>query len=138
MCDKCKGMDCFKNKTLHIGIGVLVAVIIAVAYLLWLFVVDNDKLFGTEESATSIPETITSNTFNTSSIVNIIASSEPVSLRKPLYVGIMTMERYIRTRAVMCNKTWGQSSAISKLQLFASLPNDHEMVEHADVVNIPG
>ena len=138
MCDKCKGFGCFKNKALQIGIGVTVAVVIAVAYLLWLFVVDNDELFGSEESTTSVPEIITSNTFNTSSITNIIISSESVSLRKTLYVGIMTMERYINTRATMCNKTWGQSPAISKLQFFASLPNDHEMTKHADIVNIPG
>ena len=138
MCGKCKGFDCFRNKALHVGIGILVAVIIAVAYLLWLFVSGNDELFGTDEAAVPSSTIIIDDTLNSTDHVGIIASAESVTLRKPLYIGIMTMERYINSRAAMCNRTWGQNAAISKLEFFASLPYNHDSSTHPGVINLPG
>ena len=138
MCGKCKGFDCFRNKALHVGLGILVAVIVAVAYLLWLFVSGNDELFGTDDATIPTSTIITEKTVNSTDYVGIIASAESVTLRKPLYVGIMTMERYINSRAAMCNRTWGRNPAISKLEFFASLPQNHHTSAHPDVVKLPG
>ena len=58
-----KDLAVLKTRHCKLELVLQLQVVIAVAYLLWLFVVDNDELFESEESTTSVPEIITSNTF---------------------------------------------------------------------------
>ncbi len=143
VCRKCKGL----SRTQHVGVGVLVVSIAIIALLLWLFLASNEKLFGgagsgsggaqSPETGNTKPEVFAAGSRNTT-YPRLDVPVERLTIRERLYVGVMTMERYIGTRAAVCNETWGRSPEISRLEFFATLPSDHAMAGLPDVINMQG
>lgn len=52
-----------------------------------------------------------------------------IRIRKPLYVGVMTMPHHLTTRALSCYDTWAQDPLISTLEFFTRAP-PHAVTSH--------
>ena len=50
------------------------------------------------------------------------ASLEPLRMRTSMYVGVMTAQVFLHTRATACNNTWGRY--VPKLEFFCHLDED--------------
>lgn len=62
-----------------------------------------------------------------------------LNLRRPVYIGVLTLERYLDTRATSCNETWGQHSGLQnqgKMDIYVQLASDKTTSQN--IVNITG
>ena len=60
-------------------------------------------------------------------------SENVVYLREPLYVGVLSLEQYLDTRAKACNETWGQNKLISKVEFFSHFTTDRVALPVVDL-----
>ncbi len=143
VCEKCKGFHCLQHRALHVGIGLCIAIAVVAAYLIWLFVSGENEISDVSNGSDVTSQNDASDVFTQRNVFNVsdyadFTKPEVVTLRQPLYVGVMTMERYVGSRAAVCNVTWGRSAAISRLQFFATLPLTHLLHGQPDVINLKG
>ncbi|XP_077988475.1 chondroitin sulfate synthase 3-like [Glandiceps talaboti] len=61
--------------------------------------------------------------------------SNELLTRKPLYVGVLTAGKFLKTRATACNRTWGES--VSKLEFFSQF-KDTADDNDLPIVGLPG
>ena len=134
---------CFRNKLLDLLLGLVLGSLACTAYLVWHFVHEDQQ----ELAPTTQPPLVDS--YSTKVPYSKSVISEPpvmevsdyfktprVKRKSSLYIGVLTLDHYLNTRASACNKTWVQSGHIDKVEFFAQL-SPHTKTD-LPIVNLTG
>jgi hypothetical protein len=61
-----------------------------------------------------------------------------LQLRRPLYIGLLTLDKYYESRALSCNRTWGQHPIFQRQARFDIYIQRDGMQQHQNVVPLEG
>ena len=136
-----------KNKITVIAIGALIGFLVCMAYLIWfviskILIQDSPEVASSKSNINNTNETdwviheLMDVPFDENGIISGDINAEIVERRQPLYVGVLTLETHLATRATACNETWGQNEKISKLEFYAEIGKGRS--HHTNVVEITG
>ncbi|ELT94430.1 hypothetical protein CAPTEDRAFT_218194 [Capitella teleta] len=106
-CCCCSSRSPSRSQTIALCVGLAMGVAVFSGVLVTLFLVlpassSDETIVVTRQRKTETP------------VIEVEHEEWNLQLRRTVYIGMLTMEKYFESRALSCNRTWGQHSLLRR------------------------
>ena len=140
-----------RNKLIIIAIGALIGFLLCMAYIMWIVTTNLlQKPATTQYPATEAIDNVMPNVTTsteapqTQAVVSqlqdaaVTTSPDPVTSREQLYIGVLTLQPYLHTRARACQDTWGRNMADGTMEFYAEMTSRRDAQSPVKTVPLRG